>query len=71
MPEMDRIREQMALENLKSNLAVLSDEVNNLFLKTVEADKAAHKHKVPVYKRQSELGMLGQLLTSDTRGLLH
>jgi hypothetical protein len=71
MPEMDRIREQMALENLKSNLDILADEVNNLFVKTVAADKASHKQKSPVYLRISDLGNLGQLLTSDTRGLLH
>ena len=71
MPEMDRIREQMALENLKSNLNILADAINNLYVKTVSADKASHKRKPPVYQRLKELENLGQLLTSDTRGLMH
>ncbi len=71
MPEMDRIREQMALENLKSNLNILADAINNLYVKTVTADKASHKKKPPVYQRLKELENLGQLLTSDTRGLMH
>ncbi len=71
MPEMDRIREQMALENLKSNLNILADIINNLYVKTVAADKASHKRKPPVYLRIKELGNLGQFLTSDTRGLMH
>jgi hypothetical protein len=70
-PQTDRIREQMALENLKSNLAILSDEINNLYLKTVAADKASHVRKPPVYKRMKELESLGQLLTSDSKGLIH
>lgn len=71
MPEMDRIREQMALENLKSNLNILADAINNLYVKTVSADKDSHKLKPPVYQRLKELENLGQLLTSDTRGLMH
>ena len=70
-PQTDRIREQMALENLNSNLSILADEVNELFLKVVAADKAAHKLKPPVFQRMKELENLGQLLTSDTKGLIH
>lgn len=71
MPEMDRLREQMALENLKSNLAILSDEINNLYVKTVAFDKKSHIQKAPVYQRMHELVDLGQFLTSDTKGLIH
>ncbi len=67
----DRLREQMALENMGSNLAILTDEVNNLYLKTVEVDKYAHSRKPPVYTRMKELSSLGQYLTSDSKGLLH
>jgi len=69
--EIDRLREQMALENLKSNLDILVDEINNLYIKTVALDKASHKKKPPVYKRMKELEHLGQFLTSDSRGLIH
>lgn len=71
MPEMDRIREQMALENMGSNLAILADGINNLYIRTVETDKAAHSRKPPVYQRMKDLENLGQYLTSDSRGLLH
>ncbi|GEM_PF-2381823 len=71
IPEIDQIREQMALENLKSNLDILSDEINNLYVSTVALDKESHKKKSPVYTRMKELGKLGQLLTSDSRGLIH
>jgi hypothetical protein len=71
LPEMDRLREQMALDNLKSNLDILADEINNLYVKTVALDKASHKKKSPVYTRIEELKNLGQYLTSDSRGLLH
>lgn len=71
MPEMDRLREQMALENLKSNLDILSDELNNLYIKTVAFDKSSHIQKAPVYRRMKELENLGQFLTSDTKGLIH
>ena len=69
--EMDRLKEQMALENMGSNLAILTDEINNLYILTVDADKAAHSKKPPVYTRMKELSGIGQYLTSDTRGLLH
>lgn len=69
--EIDRLREQMALDNLKSNLDILADHINNLYIKTVTLDKASHKRKPPVYKRIEELGNLGQYLTSDSRGLIH
>jgi len=71
MPQMDRVREQMALENLKSNLAILADEINDLYVQTVEVDKSAHRSKPPVYRRMTELEKLGQFLTSDTKGLMH
>ena len=71
MPEMDRIREQLALENLKSNLDILADEINNLYVKTVAFDKSSHVRKPPVYQRMEELGKLGQFLTADSRGLIH
>lgn len=69
--EMERLKEQMALENMGSNLAILTDEINNLYILTVEADKASHSKKPPVYTRMKELAGIGQYLTSDTRGLLH
>ena len=70
IPQMDRLREQMALDNLKSNLDILADELNNLYIKVVALDKASHRKKPPVFKRMKELGSLGMFLTSDTKGLI-
>ena len=69
--EMDRLKEQMALENMGSNMTILTDQINNLYRLTMEADKAAHSKKAPVYTRMKELADIGQYLTSDTKGLLH
>lgn len=52
----------MAVNNLDSNLGVLSDLVHELYLKTVELDKQSHQVKDPVYKRLPELAELGNLL---------
>ncbi len=67
----NRIREQMAAENLKTNLAILADMVNDLYLQVVKLDKEGHQKKPPVFQRVPELQNIGQLLTSETKGLLH
>lgn len=58
----DRVLREMAINNFKSNLGVLSDIVNDLYLKTVELDKQLNGEKNPVYTRMPELKQLGQLL---------
>lgn len=58
----DRVLREMAINNFKSNLGVLSDIVNELYLKTVELDKKLNGEKNPVYSRMPELKQLGQLL---------
>ena len=59
----DDIYRTMAVNNLDSNLGILSDMIHELYMKTVEIDKQSHTVKDPVYKRVSELSELGNLLS--------
>jgi hypothetical protein len=52
----------MAINNFGSNLSVLADLVNDLFLKTVMADKEDHQTKRPEYMLLPELKELGDYL---------
>lgn len=65
----ERVLAGMAADNLKANLNILSDRVNELYLKVVRLDVKSHKVKSPVYTRMEELDKLGQLLTSSVPGL--
>ena len=58
----DRVLRDMAINNFKSNLGILSDIVNDLYLKTIELDKRLNGEKNPVYAKMPELKQLGQLL---------
>ena len=58
----DKVLRDMAISNFKSNLGILSDIVNDLYLKTVELDKKMNGEKAPVYSKMPELSQLGQLL---------
>ena len=53
LAQVDVLREQMAINNLSSNLAILADQINDLYVKTVELDKASHIRKPPVYQRMN------------------
>lgn len=58
----ERILREMAINNFGSNLSVLADLVNDLFLKTVMADKEDHQTKRPEYMLLPELKELGDYL---------
>ena len=66
----DKILASMAADNLRANLNILADCLNDLYLSVVRLDVESHKVKSPVYKRMPELEKLGQLLTSTAPGLL-
>ena len=61
----EKILQLLAVDNLKTNMSVLADDVSDLYMKVVQIDKDSHKVKPPVYERMAELQSLGQLLTSD------
>ena len=67
--ESEKILASMAADNLKANLNILADHLNDLYLSVVRVDIDSHKVKMPVYKRMPELDKLGQLLTSSAPGL--
>jgi hypothetical protein len=58
----DRVLRDMVANNFRANLSVLSDMVNELYIKTVELDKQSHEVKPPVYRRIPELRELGRYL---------
>lgn len=61
----EKILQLLAVDNLRTNMSVLADDVSDLYMRTVQLDKDSHKVKPPVYERMTELQSLGQLLTSD------
>ena len=65
----EKILASMAADNLRANLNILADRLNELYLAVVRLDVESHKVKCPVYKRLPELEKLGQLLTSTVPGL--
>ncbi|MBB6481100.1 hypothetical protein [Spirochaeta isovalerica] len=64
-PGDEKILQMLAVDNLKTNMSVLADDVSDLYMRVVQLDKESHKVKAPVYERMPELQSLGQLLTSD------
>lgn len=66
----EKVLADMAADNLKANLNILADRVNELYLKVVRLDVKSHKVKSPVYTRMEELDKLGQLLTSSAPGVI-
>lgn len=61
----EKILQLLAVDNLKTNMSVLADDVSDLYMRVVQLDKDSHRVKPPVYERMPELKSLGQLLTSD------
>ena len=61
-PEQDRVLREMAARNLPMNLQILSDLVNELYVKTTDLDRQAHEKKSPVYEKIPELKELGRYL---------
>jgi hypothetical protein len=61
----EKILQMLAVDNLRTNMSVLADDVSDLYLRVVQLDKESHQVKRPVFERMPELQSLGQLLTSD------
>lgn len=62
----EKLKEQMAAENLASNVDILCDNVHALYIHTVSLDKESHTKKAPVYERIPELKELGSFLTTQS-----
>ncbi len=58
----DRVLRDMVVNNFSSNLNILADSVNKLYMKVVEIDKEASAGRQPIYTRFPELGELGRYL---------
>ena len=63
--EKDKVLREMAAQNFPVNLAILSDLVNELYMRTREIDRAEHEKKRPVYERIPELKDIGKLLVNE------
>jgi hypothetical protein len=61
----ERVLRDMAAQNFPMNLEILADLINELYLKTMSLDKAAHDKKRPVFERNPELKDLGKLLVNE------
>ncbi len=61
-PETDRVLRDMAINNFSANLGIFADLINELYVKTVNRDKATHPQGTPVYLTMPQLKELGQLL---------
>jgi hypothetical protein len=59
----DKVLRDMAMNNFSSNLGILAEIVNDLYLRTIELDKQHNGNDVPIYAKMPELKQLGQLLT--------
>ena len=59
----DKVLRDMAMNNFSSNLAIMADIVNDLYLRTVELDRQNNGNDGPIYAKMPELKQLGQLLT--------
>ena len=58
----DRVFRDMAVNNFGSNLKILADYLNDLYLKVVNMDKDAAGDKQPAFSRIPELKELGRYL---------
>jgi hypothetical protein len=58
----DKVLRDMAINNFASNLHVLGDLLNELFMLLVEADKVLARGHKPLYAQMPEVADLGQRL---------
>ena len=65
IPDREKILRDMAVSNLGSNLGILADKVNELFLKVIEIDQDEHTGRRTEYEKMPELAEVGRLLVSD------
>lgn len=64
IPDSDKVLRDMAINNFTSNLKIMSDLLNELFVKLVEIDKEASAGHAPLYTQMPELKDLGHQLVS-------
>ncbi len=60
----DRVLREMAAQNFPLNLGIMSDQINELYMKTTSLDREAHEKKRPVYGRIPELKDIGRFLVN-------
>jgi len=60
----DKVLREMAAQNFPLNLGILSDQINELYMKTTSLDRDAHDKKRPVYERIPELKDIGRFLVN-------
>jgi hypothetical protein len=58
----DKVLRDMAISNFASNIHVLADLLNELFMQLVEADKAQARGRKPLYAQMPEVADLGKRL---------
>jgi hypothetical protein len=61
----DKVLREMAAQNFPLNLGILSDQINELYMKTTSLDREAHDKKRPVYERIPELKDIGRFLVNS------
>jgi hypothetical protein len=61
-PEQDKVLRDMAARNFPVNIGILTDLVNELYVKTASLDRQLHDKKPPVYEKIPELKELGRYL---------
>lgn len=61
----EAVLKDMAFRNFPANLGLFADQINELYMKTVELDKRDHGNKKCVYERIPELRDIGKLLISS------
>ncbi len=62
MTPADKVFRDMAVNNFGPNLKILSDKLNELYVKVVAIDKETSGQKPPVYSQISELREIGRYL---------
>jgi hypothetical protein len=60
--EQDKVLRDMAARNFPVNLGILTDLVNELYVKTTGLDRQAHGSKPPLYEKIPELKDIGRWL---------
>ncbi len=61
----DRILHEMVINNFSSNLNILADSTNKLYIKAVELDKQAANGKPAIYTKHPDLSQLGRYLVGQ------
>lgn len=58
----EKLLMDMAVSNFTANLGILADMVNELYMKTIELDRAEAKGRAPLYTKMPELSNIGKML---------